>query len=268
MLFNKKSTQLLRFSLLVLGCSVPSASAEEAAEAHAVASTEPCIDKHSSKGDCKEWAWFGECDLNAAFMHDQCRHSCGLCTPSEDEREPCQDFHASCTDWAEKGNKKVDNMCTGHWNSFKGNNLITGAFIVELCPVACKTCDIHLDDRDIDLGIGVPQSYDGMDTDKELFNFLKSKVAEIQSYVESIEDPEIREVCKMSNPHCARYALSSDCDTHFDHPSIKYGCAAACQTCENLAKDNGIFEARHMWGAALREFNEKKLAKKTITASA
>jgi len=259
MLFNKKFTQLLRLFVLVVGCSVSSTSAE--------ASTEPCIDTHSSKSDCREWAWFGECDLNEAFMHDKCRLSCGLCTPSEADKAPCHDFKESCTEWATKGNKKVDNMCTGHWNSFKGDNLITGAFVVEMCPVACKTCDIHLDDRDIDLGIGLPQSYDSMDTDKELTNFLKSKIAETIEYVESIKDPEIREVCKMSNPHCARYALSSDCDTHSDHPVIKYGCAAACHTCENLT-DDGIFQARHMWGTALLEFNEKKLATKTITASA
>lgn len=144
--------------------------------------------------------------------------------------------------------------------------LTTGAYIVEMCPLSCQTCDIHLDDRDIDLGIGLPQSYHGMETDKELFNLLKSKVAETRSYIQSIENDEVREVCKMSHPHCARFALSSDCDTHFDHPIMKYGCAAACQTCEKLVDDNGILEARYMWGNALREYNQQKLAQQTITA--
>ena len=134
--------------------------------------------------------------------------------------------------------------------------------------MACKTCDIHLDDRDIDLGIGLPQGYPGMENDKELFNLLKGKVAETRSYIESIEDEDIKEVCKMSHPHCARFALSSDCDTHFDHPIMKYGCAAACQTCENLAEGNGIYEARQMWGTALKEFHEQKLAQQTVSARA
>ena len=149
----------------------------------------------------------------------------------------------------------------------KDGHVITGAYVVEMCPSACKTCDIYLDDRDIDLGIGLPQSFTGMDTDKELFNLLKGKVAETRAYVESIENKEVREVCKMSHPNCARFALSSDCDTHFDHPIMKYGCAAACQTCDKLVDDNDIKEARIMWGSALREFNEKKLVEATIDAT-
>jgi hypothetical protein len=202
-------------------------------------------------------------------MHDQCRQSCGMCTPTEAETDPCQNYLDTCTDWAVNGNKQVDNLCHGHWNSIKDGHVITGSYVVEMCPAACQTCDIHLDDRDIDLGIGLPQSYTGMESDKELFNLLKGKVAEIRTYVKSIEDDEIREICKMSHPHCARFALSSDCDTHFDHPLMKFGCAAACKTCESLKNEQyGIVKARSQWGTALKEFNEKKLAKQTITASA
>lgn len=245
-------------------------SVKKAAEAQVVAtSTELCVDLYALKSECVEWAWWGECDKNKAFMHDQCRQSCGLCTPTEDEEETCQNYLDKCTEWAEKGNKQVDNLCHGHWNSIKDGKVMTGAYVVELCPAACKACGIHLDDRDINLGIGVPQKYNGMDTDKELFNLLKGKVAEIRTYVESIEDEAVREVCKMSHPNCARFALSSDCETHFDHPVMKYGCAAACKTCETLVNDNGVFEAGHMWATALREFHEQKeLAQQTVTATA
>lgn len=233
------------------------------------ATSEPCVDKHSIKVQCIEWAWFGECDKNPQFMNDQCRQSCGLCSADsiESEEDTCQDWLTTCDEWAEKGNAQVDNLCKGNWNSVRDGNVITGSYVVQMCPKACKVCDIHLDDRDIDLGIGLPQSFPGMENDKELFNFLKGKVAETRTYIESIENEQIREVCKMSHPNCARFALSSDCDTHFDHPIMKYGCAAACQTCENLVNDNGIFEARQMWGKALQEFNEKKLAQQTIKAA-
>ena len=156
----------------------------------------------------------------------------------------------------------------GHWNSIKNGNVITGAYVVEMCPAACKVCDIHLDERDINLGIGLPQSFPGMEDDKELFNLIKGKVAEIRTYIESIENEEVKEVCKMSHPNCARYSLSSDCEIHKDNPIMKYGCAAACQTCEDLVNDNGIFEARHMWGNTIKEYSEKKLAHQTIKATA
>jgi len=38
---------------------------------------------------------------------------------------------------------------------------------------------------------------------------------------------------------------------------MKYGCAAACQTCYDLVKDNGIAEAKKMWENALKDYNEK-----------
>lgn len=38
-----------------------------------------CADHHES---CKEWALFGECDKNAAYMSSTCRKACKLCDPS------------------------------------------------------------------------------------------------------------------------------------------------------------------------------------------
>lgn len=288
MLFDStKYTILASAAIVVLGLSsvanaakIPG-SVQKAAEAEVTRATlednaGPCVDTHAIKVQCMEWSWFGECIKNPEFMHDKCKQSCGLCptdTLSKSSavavgEDSCRNWLDTCEEWAEKGNKDVDNLCKGNWNSVTDGKLMTGAYVVEFCPKACNVCDIHLDDRDIDLGIGLPQSFPGMETDKELFNLIKSKVAETRAYIESIEDEEVREVCKMSHANCARYSLSSDCDTHFDHPVMKYGCAASCQTCENLVNDNGIFEARHMWGTALREFKEQKLAKQTIEATA
>ena len=216
-------------------------------------------------------------------MNESCKESCGLCPKSDavvdkddddgDNDEECHDWFATCTEWAEKGNDKVDNLCHGHWHSNKGTWTMTGAYVVEFCPKACNTCDIHLDDRDVsNLNIGLPQTFPGMNEDKELRNLIKGKVAETRSYIESIENDDIKAVCKMSHPNCARFALSSDCTDHKDHPIMKYGCAAACQTCEQLVNNNGIFEAQHMWVNALRDYNEKNsesnVVKKTIGITA
>ena len=75
----------------------------------------------------------------------------------------------------------------GHWHKLVNDRMMTGAYIVEMCPVACKTGDIHLDDRDIDLGIGLPQSFEGMDEDKELLNLLKSKISSKRSRMTKLE---------------------------------------------------------------------------------
>mmetsp|Transcript_58798 Transcript_58798/g.65845 ORF Transcript_58798/g.65845 Transcript_58798/m.65845 type:complete len:380 (+) Transcript_58798:44-1183(+) len=255
-----------------------------------------CEDTHLNKVECKEWAWFGECEKNTDFMNKSCQKSCGLCpttkkisrnassssssvavassSSDDDDDDECHDWFATCTEWAEKGNEKVDNLCYGHWHSNKGTWLMTGAYVVEFCPKACHTCDIHLDDRDISLNVGVPQSFPGMEDDKELKNLIKGKVAETRAYIQSLENEEIKAVCKMSHPHCARYALSSDCQDQVNHPLMKYGCAAACQTCDKLVDNNGIFEADHMWTNALRDFNEQKtkstnnVVKKIIEVSA
>ena len=230
----------------------------------------------SSRSSCSE--------KNPKFMHEGCKKSCNMCeTPSKsatsttassntnelalyhvgDDDDDCQDWFATCTEWSEKGNgQNVENMCYGQWHSNKGTWIMTGAYVVEFCPKACNTCDIHLDDRDITLGLGVPQSFPAMDDDKELKNFIKGKVAETRAYINSIQNEEIKAVCKMSHPHCARYALSSDCSDKKDHPLMKYGCAAACQTCENLIHNNGIFEAEHMWTNALKDWNDANDAKK------
>lgn len=118
-------------------------------------------------------------------------------------------------------------------------------------------CDISLDASDITLGLGLPQSAPGMEEDKHLYNHLRAKVEEIRQYVTSLEDENVREACKMSHPNCARMALATDCQDHADHDIIKYGCAAACGTCEDLIYDDGIAKAKAMWEEALQGFKAK-----------
>jgi hypothetical protein len=96
-----------------------------------------------------------------------------------------------------------------------------------------------------------------MEDDKHLFNHLKGKVEEIRQYIHSLNDENIQEACKMAHPNCARMALSKDCEEHADHEIIKYACAAACGTCEDLIHNDGIAKAKAMWEDALNEFKVK-----------
>ncbi|KAL3913424.1 MAG: hypothetical protein SGILL_006499 [Bacillariaceae sp.] len=98
-----------------------------------------------------------------------------------------------------------------------------------------------------------------MDTDKHLKQHLRAKVEEVRKYVETFDNnKQLKEACKMSHPNCARFALATDCEDHAGHEIIKYGCAAACGTCEELVNDNGIAKAEQFWSKALKEYEEKK----------
>lgn len=126
--------------------------------------------------------------------------------------------------------------------------------MLHFCPLACNVCDISLHDADIALGIGLPQSAPGMEDDRNLYFHLKGKVEEIRKYVHSVVDDDVREACKMAHPNCARMAMSTDCEDFSDHEIIKYACAAACGTCEDLVYKDGIAKAKAMWEKALHEF--------------
>jgi ShK domain-like len=144
----------------------------------------------------------------------------------------------------------------GIWTSNKGGWEVNAAYVIHFCPLACNVCDIHLDQRDITLGLGLPQSAPGMEDDRDMFNHIRAKVAEIRQYVHSLagEAEDVREACKMSHPNCARMALATDCEDHADHDIIKYACAAACGTCDDLIYNGGAAIAKAMWEKAFDEF--------------
>lgn len=134
--------------------------------------------------------------------------------------------------------------------------------MVEFCPKSCNVCDIHLDNSDFSLNLGLPQSAPDIN-DKQVFNRIKSQVATIREYVQTLE-PELQEVCKMAHPFCARFALSTDCEDHAGTDTMKYMCAASCQTCELLRGDKeGIKKAKTLYAQALLDHQQKKSNKQT-----
>jgi uncharacterized protein YuzB (UPF0349 family) len=145
----------------------------------------------------------------------------------------------------------------GIWTASHAAWEINGAYVVHFCPLACNVCDISLDDTDITLGLGLPQSAPGMEDDRDLFHHLIGKVEEIRQYVHSLTNETIKEVCKMSHPNCARMALATDCQDHAEHDIIKYACAAACGTCDDLIYNDGIVKAKAMWEEAFNGFQAK-----------
>ncbi|KAG7339082.1 ShK domain-like protein [Nitzschia inconspicua] len=217
--------------------------------------TPRCRDLQAST-QCREWKWFGECKKNPAYMNEHCAKTCGICEADALEiqlQSKCTNAFHSCQEWADNG------KCHGIWTSKKGGFDINAAYIVEFCPKACNVCDIHLDERDMSLNLGLPQEAPGMEDDRHLFHLLRAKVQEVRHYVSNLENKQLREACKMAHPKCARFSLATDCEDFADHEIIKYGCAAACMTCENLEKENnGIAKAEAFWSKALREYEEKQ----------
>ncbi|KAL1528796.1 hypothetical protein AB1Y20_010121 [Prymnesium parvum] len=69
-----------------------------------------CADATAYASHCAAWAAAGECARNAAFMHESCRRSCGVCAAapascdgaqgSVQLAEACADEHESCSEWA------------------------------------------------------------------------------------------------------------------------------------------------------------------------
>jgi hypothetical protein len=117
------------------------------------------------------------------------------------------------------------------------------------------------------LGLGFPQEAPGMEDDRHLFHHIRAKVQEVRHYVENLENKLLREACKMAHPNCARFSLATDCVDFADHEIIKYGCAAACMTCEQLEQEkNGIAKANAFWSKALKEYEEKQQRSYMLTA--
>jgi hypothetical protein len=110
------------------------------------------------------------------------------------------------------------------------------------------------------LNIGLPQTAPDIE-DRNVFNKIKAKVAETRDYLSTL-DPKLQAVCKMANPYCARFALSTDCEDNADRDEMKYECAAACQTCELLANDESdMKKAEQTWILRLMEYQNSKASK-------
>jgi hypothetical protein len=189
-----------------------------------------------------------------SVSHTTSRHSLSMC------------INILTTPRGQYGFLNFSHLSHGLWTSKKGSFQINAAYLVEFCPKACNVCDIHLDERDMSLGLGLPQEAAGMEDDRHLFHHIRAKVQEVRHYVENLENRLLREACKMAHPNCARFSLATDCEDFADHEIIKYGCAAACMTCEQLElEENGIAKAEAYWSSALKEYEEKQQRSYTMT---
>jgi hypothetical protein len=160
---------------------------------------------------------------------------------------------------------------------------VDAAFVIEFCPVSCGVCDIHLDARDLDLGIGMPQQFQDPPLEilnldlsyKEARNRVRSKVQEIRQYIENVVrvDPkytqDAREACKLGFDNCAMLALLDQCsvvpyDTLEEGGQaerIAYGCAAACGTCDHfIDSEKARTIARNTYAMSLSKHQSKHQA--------
>ena len=114
--------------------------------------------------NCGNWAATGECEANAAYMHDQCRLSCGLCGPEKAEKQEEQqqqqqeeEGEMSEEDIKEKARKFVDDVLRemdlkeekgckdlrdecGYWASL-GECEANLSFMNENCRLSCGKCE-------------------------------------------------------------------------------------------------------------------------------
>ena len=87
---------------------------------------ETCRDLNPS---CPNWSKEGQCDANPAYMHEQCRKSCGICAQdaSVDDSTPCVNTAAEhdCEYWSTMGE------CTAN-----------EAFMRTACARSCGICKV------------------------------------------------------------------------------------------------------------------------------
>ncbi|CAE8634620.1 unnamed protein product [Polarella glacialis] len=103
-------------------CVVLSPPAPSPAPGPAPAPPPPvCADKDQH---CAYWARAGECDKNAAHMHEQCAKSCNLCWPAPAPPPPvCADNGQHCAEWARAGECDTN-----------------AAYMHEHCAKSCNLC--------------------------------------------------------------------------------------------------------------------------------
>ncbi|KAH3844576.1 putative tyrosinase-like protein tyr-3 [Dreissena polymorpha] len=77
-----------------------------------------CSNKHPNTEECDKWAAEGECQINQAWMPDNCRKSCRLCVE-------CENIHNTleCDNWA------LSNECSLNPN-----------WMIPNCRKSCKKC--------------------------------------------------------------------------------------------------------------------------------
>ena len=95
---------------------------------------------HDGNTECASWQAMGQCTANPAFMLQQCRLSCGVCTETAES-----DASTSCV------NASPDSDCE-YWSTV-GECTKNPTFMNKACARSCGICKppaIHDDDDDDD----------------------------------------------------------------------------------------------------------------------
>ncbi|EED92177.1 hypothetical protein THAPSDRAFT_262636, partial [Thalassiosira pseudonana CCMP1335] len=79
-----------------------------------------CIDTNEG---CEKWALDGECDINLAYMLEECKRSCKVCTNAEHSINDCRNQHSQCSQWA------IGEGCNANT-----------AYMKQKCAPACQSC--------------------------------------------------------------------------------------------------------------------------------
>jgi prolyl 4-hydroxylase len=192
---------------------------------------------------CAVWANVGECETNREKMHQYCPLACGICEPNDEQEEDddeeelqndygstssCQDSHAKCHDWAQRGECEV--------NTF---------YMHKHCPRSCQVCgnqqpqtvnhqepvsdDTTLIAMTTEFGelqrVDGAEAYQTLERIEATLNYMYSdQVAQLPK--------SVRTGCLNRHELCTFWAVIGECDNNKAYMTTN--CAPACQTCHMI----------------------------------
>jgi len=148
-------------------------------------------------------------------MLRQCRRSCGVCGPIEedvtDDSLACVDTDDRCFGWAELGE------CTSN-----------PKYMLTNCRNSCGSCLVNVTKTS---DFGVEQRIEGMESPLTAA-IVRHSIAYMKRVRTLVEYASIRDGCTNQHEDCALWAALGECTVNPGYMEVS--CAPSCQTCEQI----------------------------------
>jgi hypothetical protein len=179
-------------------------------------------DCHDLSEECRAFFLKGECIANAGWMSENCRKSCGICLPADDDGEPCKDLHTNCRSWA------------GEYQCFTNPSYMSHA-----CPSSCWMCANRTElegkgvsEENIQRYVRFSQTDFGfwqvIPTENDAP--VRMELQKMEKYMRMLKKTGPGTVCNNVHHHCAAWVIEKGCHANLEFMLPQ--CSLACQFCD------------------------------------
>ncbi len=179
-----------------------------------------CQDLHPN---CRNFALWGECQVNPGWMYLNCPKYCGQCQTGESDDEPCHDMHTNCPKWASEYECFANPGYMSHacrkscWLCVNATNLREEGVSEE---------DIQRRKRFSQMDFGFWQTIPKEDQDK-----VRKKVIEMGKYAMTLDKVGPGTLCNNVDYLCATWVVKKGgCDEDLEF--LLPRCSLACEYCD------------------------------------